>query len=163
MALPPDQLVTHVLHVVESYADGIASRADFLAVRKQVRQALKGKHRHADLLRRATDDAMEGLSAAIEIGRGKYGKGGKAVECGLIRCIFGNPYRPTTFDPKWLSATVLTLAGGIEAERAFDRMPILADALEEAGCDEAEVLSHCRGTDRHARGCWVVDALLKGE
>jgi hypothetical protein len=160
MALPPDPVVTPVLDVVERYADGMASRADFLAARKQARQAVKAKHRHADLLRRATDDAMEGISSAIEVGRGKFGKGGKAAECGLVRCVFGNPYRPTAFDPKWLTPTVVALAGGIYAERAFDRMPILADALEEAGCDEAAILLHCRGTDPHVRGCWVVDALI---
>lgn len=163
LALPPDPLVTQILGVAESYADGVASRADFLAARKQVRQAEKDKHPHTDLLGRysgVTDDAMEGLSSAIEMGRRKYGKEGKATECGLIRCVFGNPYRSTTFDPKWLTPTVVALAGGIYAERAFDRMPILADALEEAGCNEMEILRHCRGTDPHARGCWVIDALL---
>jgi len=161
MALPPDPVVTPVLDAVEGYADGVASRADFLVARKQVRQAMKDRHRHADLLRRATDDAMEGLSGAIEVGRGKYPKGGKAAECGLTRCVFGNPYRPTVFGPRWLTPTAVALAAGIYAERAFDRMPILADAMEEAGCDEAEILQHCRGVEPHARGCWVVDALLK--
>ncbi len=163
MALPPDPLVTHVLDVAEGFADGVASRADFLAARKRVRQAEKDKHPHAGLLGRyggVTDDAMEGLSVAVEKARRKYPTGGKAVECGLIRCIFGNPHRPTAFDPKWLTPTVVALAGGIDAERAFDRMPVLADALEEAGCDEAEILRHCRGVGPHARGCWVVDGLL---
>ena len=52
------------------------------------------------------------------------------------------------------------LAQGIYEERAFDRLPILADALEDAGCDNADILSHCRGPGPHARGCWVVDLLL---
>jgi hypothetical protein len=160
----PDPLVTHVLDVAEGFADGVASRADFLAARKRVRQAEKDKHPYAGLLGRyggVTDDAMEGISVAVEKARRKYPTGGKAVECGLIRCIFGNPHRPTAFAPKWLTPKVVALAGGIDAERAFDRMPVLADALEEAGCAEAEILQHCRGTDPHARGCWVVDPLLK--
>ncbi len=48
----------------------------------------------------------------------------------------------------------------VDSGRAFDRMPILADALEESGCDSADVLSHCRGPGPHARGCWVVDGVL---
>ncbi len=77
-----------------------------------------------------------------------------------LRCIFGNPFRPITLDPRWQTETVVALATGIYAERAFDRMPILADALEEAGCDHADILSHCRGDGPHVRGCWVVDLVL---
>jgi hypothetical protein len=57
----------------------------------------------------------------------------------------------------------VSLATGIYDERAFDRLPILADALEEAGCDNADVLAHCRGDGPHARGCWVVDGVLGRE
>ena len=84
----------------------------------------------------------------------------RAAQCALVRDIFGNPFRPVTADPSWLTSTVVQLAGGIDAERAFDRLPILADALEDAGCDSADVLGHCRGPGPHARGCWVVDLLL---
>ena len=77
-----------------------------------------------------------------------------------LRCIMGNPFRPIAFVPSWRTETAVALATGIYAERAFDRMPILADALEEAGCDSADVLSHCRGPGPHARGCWVVDSVL---
>jgi hypothetical protein len=57
----------------------------------------------------------------------------------------------------------MLLARGIRQEEAFDRLPILADALQEAGCDDAVVLDHCRGPGPHVRGCWVVDLLLSGE
>lgn len=80
--------------------------------------------------------------------------------CEQFRDVAGNPFRPVTFDPHWRSETAVSLASGIYTERAFDRMPILADALEEAGCDHADVLSHCRGDGPHTRGCWVVDLLL---
>jgi hypothetical protein len=83
--------------------------------------------------------------------------------CSIVRDIFGNPFRPIAFDPTWLTPTVVALAKGIYVERAFDRMPILADALEEAGCDNAEVLLHCRGDGPHVKGCWVVDAVLGKE
>jgi hypothetical protein len=78
----------------------------------------------------------------------------------LVLDLFGNPFRPVTFDPRWRSESVVALATGIYADRAFDRMPILADALEEAGCDSADALNHCRGPGPHARGCWVVDLVL---
>lgn len=78
----------------------------------------------------------------------------------IVRCVVGNPFRPLTFDPAWRTETAVALATGIYAERAFDRLPILADSLEEAGCDNADVLAHCRGPGPHARGCWVVDGLL---
>ena len=77
-----------------------------------------------------------------------------------IRDIFGNPFCPAALDRVWLTTDVIALARGIYAERAFDRMPILADALQDAGCDNAEVLDHCRGPGPHVRGCWVVDLLL---
>ena len=87
----------------------------------------------------------------------------EAVQCDLVRDVFGNPFRPVAFDPRWRSADVVALARGIYDERAFDRLPILADALEEAGCDDADILAHCRGQGEHVRGCWVVDLVLEKE
>ena len=82
----------------------------------------------------------------------------------LIGCIFGNPFRPVAFDPQWLTSTVTQLAHGIYADLAFDRMPILADALQEAGCDNDDILNHCRDPKGiHARGCWVIDRILGKE
>ncbi|QEL17763.1 hypothetical protein [Limnoglobus roseus] len=78
----------------------------------------------------------------------------------LLRDIFGNPFRPVNIDPAWLTPTAVGLAEGIYADRAFDRMPILADALQDAGCENAAILGHCRGDGVHVRGCWVVDGVL---
>jgi len=78
-----------------------------------------------------------------------------------LRCLFGNPFRPMpAFDPSWRTSNAVGLAHAIDAERAYDRMPILADALEDAGCDDASVLTHCRGAANHTRGCWVVERVL---
>jgi hypothetical protein len=85
------------------------------------------------------------------------------AQADILRCIFGNPFRPVVFDPRWRSEAAVTLAAGIYADRAFDRLPILADALEEAGCDHPDILTHCRGPGPHARGCWVVDGVLGKE
>jgi hypothetical protein len=78
----------------------------------------------------------------------------------VLRDIFVNPFRPVTFDASWRTPTVLALATGIYEERAFDRMPILADALQDAGCDNEDILNHCRHPGEHARGCWCVDLVL---
>ncbi len=83
-----------------------------------------------------------------------------ALQLKLFHEIIPNPFRPISLDPAWLTSDVLALARGIYDERAFDRMPILADALQDAGCDNDNVLSHCRGDSPHARGCWVVDLVL---
>lgn len=78
----------------------------------------------------------------------------------LLRDIVGNPFRPVALDPAWRTDAVVGLAAGVYADRAFDRLPQLADALEAAGCTDAAVLTHCRGPGPHVRGCWVVDLLL---
>jgi hypothetical protein len=88
-----------------------------------------------------------------------------AAQADLFRCIFGNPFRdPPAIPREWLSwqgETVRRLARGIYEARAWDRVPILADALEEAGCADPAILGHLRHTGPHARGCHVVDALLR--
>jgi hypothetical protein len=81
----------------------------------------------------------------------------------IPRDIFGNPFRPDAVEPSWRTAAAVDLAQGIYDERAFDRLPVLADALEDAGCANPDVLGHCRGAGPHARGCGVVDAVLGKE
>ena len=81
----------------------------------------------------------------------------------LLRDIFGNPFRPVVFNPAWRTETAVGIATGIYEDRAFERMPILADALQEAGCEHADILSHCREPGEHVRGCWVVDLVLGKE
>jgi hypothetical protein len=83
-----------------------------------------------------------------------------ARQAQTVRDIFGNPFRPVAFDPSWRTSTVVALAEGVYADRAFDRLPILADAIEDAGCDHPDILAHCRGAGPHVRGCWVVDLVL---
>jgi hypothetical protein len=84
----------------------------------------------------------------------------KVAQCDLLRDVFGNPFRPVSLDPAWRTSTVVTLAEGMYESRDFGAMPILADALQDAGCDNVDVLNHCRDTTQpHVRGCWVVDLL----
>jgi hypothetical protein len=81
----------------------------------------------------------------------------------LIDCVYGNPFRLVRADPAWLawkSGTVPAIARRIYDEKAFGDLPILADALEEAGCSNPAMIVHCRDDHRHVRGCWVLDCLL---
>ncbi|MCE9566031.1 MAG: hypothetical protein K8U57_28760 [Planctomycetes bacterium] len=78
----------------------------------------------------------------------------------LLRDVFGNPFRPVAFDKSWLTSTVVAIAQGMYESRDFSAMPILADALQDAGCDNDDILNHCRGSGPHVRGCWVVDHVL---
>jgi hypothetical protein len=89
---------------------------------------------------------------------------GRAEHADLLRDIFGNPFRPVTLSPTWRTDTVLALARQMYDSRDFSTMPILADALQDAGCDNDAILAHCRDASAiHVRGCWVVDLVLGKE
>jgi hypothetical protein len=80
-----------------------------------------------------------------------------------LRDLFGNPLRPIQIDPAWLrwrDGTAVHIAQSIYDERRLQDLPILADALEEAGCTDPDILGHCRGPGEHVRGCWAVDLIL---
>jgi len=89
-----------------------------------------------------------------------------ATYIAFLRDLFGNPFRPAhSVIPawrRWNRGAVVRVAEDIAAKQAFEHLPILADALEEAGCTDAAILGHCRGPGPHVRGCWVVD-LLRGQ
>ncbi len=80
-----------------------------------------------------------------------------------LRDIFGNPFRPVTFSLSWRTDTAVALARQMYESREFGAMPILADALQDAGCTEPAILDHCRASGEHVRGCWVVDLVLGKE
>jgi hypothetical protein len=85
----------------------------------------------------------------------------RASQAQMIRCVFGNPFRPASFSPEWRTDTARALARQMYDRRDFSPMPILADALQDAGCDSDDILNHCRdSTVTHVRGCWVVDLVL---
>jgi hypothetical protein len=97
----------------------------------------------------------------------KNGPQERRAECHLLREVFGNPFRPVTVSPAWQTPQVVALARAAYDERelpsghlAPDRLAVLADALEDAGCTNADILNHCRQPGVHVRGCWVVDLLL---
>jgi hypothetical protein len=94
----------------------------------------------------------------------------RTTQADLLRCIFGNPFRPVSLAPAvltWNDSIVVRLAQTAYEERHLpagtlddSRLAVLADALEEAGCTDAEILSHLRSPGPHVRGCWPVDLCL---
>jgi hypothetical protein len=96
------------------------------------------------------DEEQDPLTVRIELSR-------------LLLDVVGNPFRPVAVSPFWLTNKAVELARTIYDERAIDRLPELADALERAGCTNADILAHCRSEGPHVRGCWVVDLLLGKE
>jgi hypothetical protein len=125
-------------------AQDVADTVNTLAIRGAVSSELWGTE--------------EGDAVAEKVG-GERG----AIECRLVREIFCNPLRPLSVAPAWQIPQVLAIARTAYEERRWQDLPLLADALEEAGCDENQILSHCRGCGPHVRGCWVVDLLLGKE
>jgi hypothetical protein len=94
----------------------------------------------------------------------------RTIQADLLRNVFGNPFRPVRINTAWLSSTVSMLATAAYQERALPsgeldpaRLCILADALEEAGCEDVDILGHLRSPGPHVRGCWSLDLLLERE
>ncbi len=110
-------------------------------------------------------DRVRNVHACIARARGGHEQGQPSRELvPLLQDIFGNPFHKPSLDPAWLAwdnGLVRKLAQAIYDERAFERLPILADALEDAGCADADLLNHCRQPGMHVRGCWVIDLLTE--
>jgi hypothetical protein len=81
----------------------------------------------------------------------------------LLHELFGNPFQPVRIDPSWRTPDAMALAKVIAARDEFDILPVLGDALEEAGCSSEAVLGHCRAAGTHLPGCWLIDLLLGKE
>jgi hypothetical protein len=114
----------------------------------------------AALRGRALNEGRELNRSELDSARKAGCESEKRVQCDLLRDIFGNPFCLVIADPSWVTIPVQNIAAAIYHERAFDRLPVLANALEEASCTNADVLAHCRQPGPHVRGCWVVDLLL---
>jgi hypothetical protein len=121
---------------------------------------------------RAAWDAANGAAASAEAAKAEQAAreaedaardAERVAQASLLRCIFGDPFRPATFDPAWRTPAAVALAQAIYDDRSFDRLPLLADALADAGCTDPELLGHCRQPGDHVRGCWAVDLLLGRE
>jgi hypothetical protein len=169
----PDPWQQRAINVLEQIAEGRLIDAECRGIVAKVRQAIPpdewatgsppgADHLHFIALMLYREFCSKSIAHHAVAAAGGLADGVKEQpeQLNLLRCIIGNPFRPVAFDPVCRTETAVALATAIYAERAFDRMPILADALQDAGCDHDDILSHCRGEGPHARGCWVVDLVL---
>lgn len=152
----------------EDFADGLLpyDRVQVAFLRVPPLRALPN-HTASRSLHEAVSDVLAPVvnfgqaRTAVQIVAGELGEA-DALR-GLLREVFGNPFRPAAVAPdllRWQAGTVPALARRIYDERRFDDMPVLGDALEDAGCADEALLEHCRGDSAHVRGCWAIDALL---
>ncbi|MBY0522804.1 MAG: hypothetical protein K2R98_05380 [Gemmataceae bacterium] len=165
------------VELAELYADDLATEDEMDAARHlahRLADELRDVALHAAASPGRTDVAFTAFSirnaVVTVVNRGapttKYDDGYAAQRkiCEFFRDVYGPlPFRSLPFDFGWASSTVMSLAEGIYQERAFDRLPILADALEDVGCSNQELLAHCRGPGEHVRGCWLLDLVLGRE
>jgi hypothetical protein len=156
------------VEVSESYADGAAARHE---LREAWAHATGGAavSSLAEAAMRVAEDEPE--KAAWVIGRAfrnsRWNKEQRIGQAFLARDIFGKPFRPVSLNPTWRTPQVMALAQAAYEHRDLlsghldpARLAVLADALEDAGCTDAELLGHLRGPGPHVRGCWAVDLLL---
>ena len=157
----------------EAYADRVIKKKDLLAVRKAATSVVRDSN-STPAEYAAASVARDPLVPEWIVGRCAYAaqrgneEPGEHVETSaqieLIRDVFGNPFRPVTIDPSWRTSTATAIAQQMYDARDFGAMPILADALQDAGCDHEDILTHCRDPQEvHVRGCWVVDLVLEKE
>jgi len=169
----------NTVEIAERFADGLVSAEDLRRAHEAARAEALRIDAAADGADAAMDVALADAADAAVFSSGhvvnavyermfmdKQAPGTRAdyqelaFHAQLLRDIFGNPFRPVSILPAWRTPQVLSQAEAINAEKAFERLPMLEDALVHAGCADADVLSHCRGPGPHVRGCWVIDALL---
>jgi len=162
-----DVLGRAAVEAAEDFADGLAGPDELRAARL----ACQGTGGQSAWYAAASNSAIAARNAARSAQAGVANNaplGSETAEllaqARLLRDIFGDPFRSLSLDPKpWLTPKVIELAQAIYDDRAFDRMPALADAIHKAGCDDSDILAHCRGPGPHVRGCWVVDMILGKE
>jgi hypothetical protein len=176
------------VEVSEQFADALATSEELEAAREGARQQVRSKGPRA-LPRTKAAVAHLGLLSAVWVSSADAWDSASAAgvwwgtarsraqseeltareaqeRAGILRDLFGNPFRPVTPDAAWLTPTVISLAQAAYEERTLPsgdldsaRLAVLADALEEVGCTDA-VLAHLRSAGPHVRGCWALDLVL---
>jgi len=155
-----DEQSKRAVEVAERFADGLATAEQLKAARSDLKYHSPGDWKAG----MAAGAASETIRTEIARGAATWDTEAPSFEEDLhliLEITGGNCHRdvpPSVL--KWNCDCVEKVATAIYHERAFDRMPVLADALEDAGCDNAHILKHCRHLGGHVRGCWVIDLLL---
>jgi hypothetical protein len=160
-ALAQDMAAAHA-RVVEALTRMTSNDAAFHAARAVEALLIWGSRtRTRWAAERSQNQVLYSAGHALAAGSGLEAE--QAAQCWLLREVLGNPFRPVSLTPEvraWGEQTVVRVALAIHQERDFERMPILADALEEAGCAEERIISHCRSGREHVRGCWALELCL---
>ena len=167
-----DQQGRHAVEVAERLADGHASPEEWEAAQRPVAERGWDKEGVNVLDYPSAAASMSGCGYDyFETPRLAARACGNPVEMftqvALVRCIMSNPFRPASINPTWLTPAVTNLAQSAYDERAMPsgelepaRLAVLSDALEEAGCDNEDILNHLRSPGSHVRGCWALDLIL---
>jgi hypothetical protein len=176
--LIPQEQCKEAVAVAEAFADGETTKKALTAARVAVRKVVrdeetywKQRAAHAclgtvqeNLLNVVHGTPIHARGAAICRGTDEWRQVSMEIFLVLLRDVVGPlPFRKTAMKPTWLTSDVTALARTMYETREFSAMPILADALQDAGCDSNAILDHCRGPGPHVRGCWVVDLILGKE
>ncbi len=162
-------LIRHAAELAEQFADGNAHKKQLEALFDEARAIIAGtpaghllwtnSAQMGDCVDRFCIGDVGDLPAPID-DRGAAYRARQLVRADIFRDIAGNPFRRVKFDKRWRTETATLLARQMYESRDFSAMPILADALQDAGCSNTDVLNHCHGAGLHVRGCWVVDLVL---
>lgn len=179
--LLPDARSRRAVEAAERRAEGAADAAELEVARVEARRAARAADRFRFGAEEMAEAAAHSEARAAAAATARYTaitatqqagwgwdwqaawQAGCATSASLLREIFGNPFRAAEVRRSWLTygcGVVPQMAASIYAERAFERLPILADALEEAGCGDAALLDHLRSDGPHVPGCWALDLLL---
>ena len=151
-----DDLGRAAVEVAELFADGHVHSEQLRAARL----ACKNSGPQSSWYAAATDPAIAARNAALSAQDGAADpQTERLAQAEVFRDIFGNPFRPAVIDP-WRTPEAVGLARVMYEQGDFTRMPELADALQQSGCTDGQVLGHCRDGHEHHRGCWVVDLVL---
>jgi hypothetical protein len=165
--------IDEAIGAVEGYAEGLGTKASLKRARQAVRTVRHGLAVVVGVASptwnalwltevAASENAYESVIPENNrpAGMGLIGDQERPPTCNLIRCVIGPPSRPNLSNQAWCTSEVLSLARSMEECLSFERLEMLAQALQKAGFDDDRVLSHCRTQANHVRGCWVVDAVL---
>ncbi|HEY7155523.1 MAG TPA: hypothetical protein VH575_16290 [Gemmataceae bacterium] len=162
-----DERHRKVIEVVERFADGEATNEELDSAWTACRDTPGEAHRAARAaaaMAATRTSGVRSVARAVALANGEDAQAtADSVQVNLLHDIFCNPFRPITFDPAWLTwheDLLVSMAQQMYDSRDFNDMPVLGDAMEEAGCQDQDILDHCRSRGEHVRGCWVVDLVL---
>jgi hypothetical protein len=156
----PTSVALEALETSERFADGLANAEEMEACRTKARTTARAGNEPSQLA--VSYAAFLNVPRAVEQVFGNITtETDRRNKAQLLHDLWGPlPFRNLPIERSWLTPKVVKLAQSIYDDRAFDRLPVLADALEDAGCHDADILSHCKESVPHVRGCWVLDLIL---